>query len=377
MKLGAAALNRATLARQLLIRRERLGVVEGVQRVVALQAQEAASPYVALWNRLAGFDPADLDRAFVEHAIVKTQLFRITLHAVDVADYPDFHLAMQPTLRAARLHDARFARTGLTREQADVLLPEVLAFARTPRTNAEAEAWLDERIGVTEKPGVWWAFRQLGSLWHHPKGGPWSFGPRPSYIAARATPATDPARAVRHLVLRYLAGFGPATIPDIAQFSTILRPPIREAVETLGDALVRHEGPNGEVLVDVPDGALPAEDSPAPPRLMAMWDSTLLAYADRSRIIPADLRQVVIRTNGDVLPAVLVDGHVAGVWRPVEGGIEVTAFSRLADDDWAGLEREAGALRRFLAERDPAVYSRYGRWWSKLPKGVVRVLGRD
>ena len=197
---------------------------------------------------------------------------------------------------------------------------------------------------------------------------------RPS--TGRQTPATDPARAVRHLVLRYLAGFGPATIPDIAQFSTILRPPIKAAVAALGEALVRHEGPAGEVLVDVPDGDLPAEDSPAPPRLMAMWDSTLLAYADRSRLIPPDLRKVVIRTNGDVLPTLLVDGHVAGVWRPVEDGIEATAFSRLSDDAWQGLEREATALRRLLAERDPAVYSRYGRWWSQLPKGVVRVLGR-
>src|SRR5262245_65973546 len=90
-KLTARELNRATLARQLLLQRERLGVVDAVSRVVALQAQEPASPYIALWNRVEGFDPADLDRAFADQSIVKAQLLRITLHAVTAADYPAFH----------------------------------------------------------------------------------------------------------------------------------------------------------------------------------------------------------------------------------------------------------------------------------------------
>lgn len=380
MALSARALNRATLARQLLLRREPLGVVDGVRRVVALQAQEAASPYLALWNRLEGFDPVELDRAFAEAAIVKAQLFRITLHAVDSAEYPAFHAAMTPTLRAARLNDARFRRTGLTPQAADALLPEVLAYAAAPRTNNEAEAWLDERLGATPKPGVWWAFRQFAPIRHHVTGGPWSFGRRPAYVAVRQADdpagAVDPAEAVRHLVRRYLDGFGPATIADIAGFSTIYRPPIRDAIETLGDALVRLEGPDGTELLDIPGGLLPPEDAPTPPRLLPMWDSTLLAYVDRGRIIPPEHRRTVIRKNGDVLPTLLVDGFVAGVWRPVEGGIEATALHRLSDDDWAGLEAEARALVTFLAGRDPAVFGRYARWWAKLPGAEVRVLGR-
>ena len=84
-KLTARQLNRATLGRQLLLGRDSLDVVEALHRVVALQAQEAASPYIALWTRLAGFDPADLDRAFAEHSVVKAQLMRITLHAVEAS----------------------------------------------------------------------------------------------------------------------------------------------------------------------------------------------------------------------------------------------------------------------------------------------------
>ena len=94
----------------------------------------------------------------------------------------------------------------------------------------------------------------------------------------------------------------------------------------------------------------------------------------RSRIIPPDYRSLAIRSNGDVLPTILVDGYVAGVWRPVDDGIEVTAFHELAPDGWEGLRAEAASLSAFLRDRDPKIYSRYGRWWATLPRGNVRVL---
>ena len=129
MVLTTRQLNRATLARQQLLRRRRSDVVEAVRRVVALQAQDAASPYIALWNRVSGFRPGDLEAAFASRAIVKATLMRITLHTVVLDDHDPFLEAMQPTLRAARLHDRRFRRTGLSADDADALLPDVLAFA--------------------------------------------------------------------------------------------------------------------------------------------------------------------------------------------------------------------------------------------------------
>ena len=376
MRLTHRALNRATLARQLLLRRRRLGVVEAVHRVVALQAQSPASPYLALWNRLRPFDPEALDRAFATYAIVKATQMRSTLHAVDAADYPAFHEAMQPSLRAARLDDTRFTVAGLSVEEADALVPSLLAYASEPRSNADVEAWLDERLGVQPRRGVWWALRRYAPFVLAPTGGPWSFGQAPAYLAARDLRRPgDVAASLRHLIVRYLEGFGPATVADIGQFAMVTRGRVREAVQALGDALVEHEGPDGAVLLDVPDGELPREGTPAPPRLMAMWDSTLLAYADRARIIPTDLRRHVIRINGDVLPTILVDGYVAGVWRPVEDGIEVTALHPITKDAWAGLDTEARPLRAFLADREPGVYRRYGHWWARLPDGECRVLG--
>jgi hypothetical protein len=330
---------------------------------------------VALWNRVAGFDPAELDAALRDQSILKASLMRVTLHAVHAGDHPPFHDAMVGTLRAARLFDRRFTASGLTTADADALVPELIAFASQPRTNAEFEARLRDTLGDLPKPGPWWALRTFAPLVHAPTGGPWSFGPRPSYVAAPVKPrAGEPGASLGWLIRRYLEGFGPATVRDVAQFTLIRVPVIREALASLGGEVIERAGPEGARLFDVPDAPLPAEDTPAPPRLMAMWDSTLLAYADRSRIIPSDYRRLVIRQNGDVLPTLLVDGFVAGVWRPTPDGIEATAFHALSRADWNALEGEARALRTFLADRDPAVYRRYGHWWKTLPSAEVRLL---
>ncbi|MFD3918658.1 winged helix DNA-binding domain-containing protein [Streptomyces sp. NPDC058595] len=378
MRITAPELNRSTLARQLLLRREPLGVADAVRRVVALQAQQAASPYVALWSRTADFDPAALDAAFTGYEVVKATLMRITLHAVHADDHRTFREAVEPTLRGGRL-DSRFTATGLTLDDADVLVPALLEHADRPRTAAELEAWLGERLGAPPGPGAWRGLRGYAPLLHVPTGTPWSFGSRPSYVAAGAWSGLrdkeTSAAALARLMVRYLEGFGPASVADMAQFALVQRARVREALKTLSGALDVLTGPDGEELYDVPGAPRPSGDTPAPPRLMAMWDSTLLAYSDRSRLIPDDYRRLVIRINGDVLPTLLVDGYVAGLWRPVDGGIEARAFHPLPEEAWAGLAGEALSLTAFLADREPGVYSRYGHWWDKLPPSAeVRLL---
>jgi hypothetical protein len=372
----ARQLNRATLARQLLLRRERLGVREAVHRLVALQAQEPASPYLALWNRIAGFDPADLDAAYASAEVVKATLMRITLHAVDAADHPPFHAAMVRALRAARLGDKRYTGPGLTVADADALLPELLAYASSPRTRADVEKLCAGGHDPEAARWLWWALKTFAPLRHAPTGGPWSYGPRAAYVTAGlpAEPVAAEA-AQRHLAYRYLAGFGPATVADVARFTLLPRTAVRAALRGLGAAVRTLPGPGRAELWDVADAAaLPDEDTPAPPRLLGMWDSVLLAYYDRDRMVAPEHKGLVTRNNGDVLATLLVDGYVAGVWRAVEGGIEAAAFRPLSDDAWAGLATEAAALVGFLADRDPAVYRRYGHWWAKIPAAQTRLL---
>jgi hypothetical protein len=376
MSLTARQLNRATLGRQMLLRRAPLTVVEAVSRVVALQAQEAASPYIALWNRLSDFDPADLDAAFADRTVAKASLIRVTLHAVLAEDYSAFHTAMVSSLRASRLYDHRFNASGLTIADADALLPHLLEFTARARTKAQIEAMLATRLGERNHPRAWWALRTFAPLHHAPTGRPWSFGATSAYVAAgtkRGAMTAD--EAVQRIVLRYLEAFGPASAQDFAQFTILRQPVVQAALAAVSDRVVRLEGPDGATLFDVPGGWLPEEDTPAPARLLPMWDNTMLAYSDRSRVIPPEYRRMLTQQNGDVLPSMLVDGYVCGIWRPVEGGIEATAFRTLSDDAWEALAAEARALVAFLAGRDPAVYRRYAHWWAKLPSAAeVRLL---
>jgi Winged helix DNA-binding domain len=370
MRIDTRALNRATLGRQMLLRRESRDVADAVRRVVALQAQHPASPYLALWNRLTDFGPAALDAAFTGYEVVKATLMRLALHAVHAADYQSFREAMEPTLRAVMILRADgFTASGLSAAHADALIPDLLAYADRPRTATEMQAWVERRLGTPRDQHVWRGLRGYAPLLYAPTQALWSLGARPSYIAAKRRPAlADPvasAAALQTLVKRYLEGFGPASVADVAQFALVQQARVREALKALSGSgeLERLEGPDGVALYELPGTPHPAADTPAPPRLLAMWDSILLAYVDRGRFIPPDYRRHVIRMNGDVLPTLLVDGYVAGVWRPVEGGIEATAFYPLPDDVWDGLAAEARSLLSLLADRDARIYVRYDRWW--------------
>jgi hypothetical protein len=273
------------------------------------------------------------------------------------------------------LGDPRFTSSGLSIADADAFLPHLAKFMSRPRTGAEVEDLLKARLGEGKR-GVWWALRTFAPLHHVPTGGPWSFDAPSSFFAARTKLGPESAdESVQWLVLRYLQAFGPASVQDFAQFTMLRRSVVRQALQALAGKVEELEGPDGATLFDVPGAPLPAEDTVAPPRLLPMWDSILLAYSDRSRVVPPDYRSLIIRRNGDVLPTLLVDGYVAGVWRPVEGGIEATAFHRLDEEAWKGLAAEADALVAFLADRERTVYRRYAHWWTKgLPSAEVRLL---
>lgn len=145
---------------------------------------------------------------------------------------------------------------------------------------------------------------------------------------------------------------------------------MREALRALAGKLEELAGPDDVRLFDVPGAPRPDEDTPAPPRLMAMWDSTLIAYTDRSRLMPPEYRPHVIRRNGDVL----VDGYVAGVWRPVEEGIAVTAFCRVPDEAWGALAGRGRRSDDLPGRPGPGAVPPYGHWWSSLATTEVRLI---
>ncbi|SDL45266.1 Winged helix DNA-binding domain-containing protein [Glycomyces sambucus] len=371
MQLTTRRLNRATLDRQSLLVRADTDAASAIRGAVAVQAQSPVSPYIGLWNRVAGFDPADLDAAYADRRVLRGNPVRMTLHAVAADEYRPFREATEPSLYAAKL-GGRIAKSGITGPEAAALADDLFAalFADGEvRTARECEDWLAGRLGPDTAKQVWPGIRQYAPLLRVPTGGPWSFADTVSYAALPDQPtlrdpdAADAALAT--LVRRHIEGFGPVAIADVAQFAMVQRARVKQAVATLD--LELYQGPNGEVLYDLPGAALPDEDVPAPPRLMAMWDNVFLAFHDRGRTVPPDYRTTLIRNNGDVLPMLLVDGFAAGVWRTVEGGIEATAFHPLPDDVWDALAAEAKGLTALLADREPDVYRRHRHWWDKLP----------
>ena len=195
-------LNRSTLRRQLLLRREPATVNDAVRRIVALQAQAPSAPYVALWNRIADLDFDAVDQAFADRSLVKASLMRITLHAVVADDYPTFHSASTPILRAARLNDRRYRDTGLTMDDADGAVPDLLDFLETPRSKSEILDHL--AASVSSEPRLWWALKTYAPLVHTPTGPPWSFDRHTHYERAPtvARPSTEHtmARSTRTVV---------------------------------------------------------------------------------------------------------------------------------------------------------------------------------
>jgi hypothetical protein len=366
--LSQRRLNRATLARQLLLEPAGLGVVEAVERIGGLQAQEPASPYIGLWARLAEFDAADLDAAIRARDVVKGTLMRSTLHVVTAADYRALWPAVRPMLQPIRRQDRA---TPPPRRLVARLARRVTAFTATPRSLTALREHIGDADGRTADELVWWLRREL-PLAHAPTDAAWSFGRRPLVAHADAwlPPGAwaDEDAALEHLVRRYLGAFGPASLADIAGWSGLpvarIRPGV-VAVDASGD-LLEFRSERGRSLIDLADAPRPPEDVPAPVRLLPMWDSTVLAYADRSRVVSDADRARVIARNGDTLPVFLVDGVVAGRWWANAAGgrtrIELEPFRRLAAADRRALELLAKLLAAFVAPHEPNVYARYQRW---------------
>jgi hypothetical protein len=351
-------LNRATLARQLLLRRHRLGVARAAERVGGIQAQWPPSPYIGLWSRLESFRPELLVRAVARAEVVKATLMRTTLHLVSAPDY----LAYAGIYRERRIaelerqlatlgEEADFARDGQRvaeyAAERPSTRPELLALLGRPRLRLEDRrpwlAWygLAAHAGLVAGPS--------SSTWRaHTAGG--------TYVPARSWLGADPARggpeAVSHLVRRYLAAFGPASRPDIAQWTGLPLGVLDEGLARI--RLRRFRDESGRELHDVPRAALPPGDTPAPPRFLPRWDSLLLAHDVRTRVLPDEHRQAVIARNGDVPETFLVDGLVAGRWSFVAGRVDLEPFAPLPRAARRAVEEEARRLASFLREHGPS-----------------------
>jgi winged helix DNA-binding protein len=332
-------LNRALLARQLLLEPRKLGVQDAVERLCALQAQWPQSPYIALWTRLRGFRKEHLTRALERHEVVKASLFRITLHITSARDYPFYAAAV---LVSARERTPRADQGRL----AELALQVRTAATKRPITHEDVEGIAAEAMGGR------WRTRMLTPLVHLPPGGTWSHYGRVQLRALETVLGVGlPSRedGAEHLVRRYLAAFGPATQQDLLRFAGLRAGDVRTGLERVELRTFRDE--RGRRLLDLPRAPLPGGDTEAPVRFLPKWDSSILAYAapERARILPEAFRATVIRTNGDVAPTVLVDGFVAATWDVgAKRGLTVTPLRRMTKSERAAIEAEGERVVEFV-----------------------------
>jgi hypothetical protein len=312
--LSQRALNRALLARQLLLRREERSIPGAIQDLVGMQAQVPGNPYIALWSRLDGFQPDELSRLIAGRHAVRTSLMRATIHLVTARDCLALRPVMQPVL------ERTFASSAFARNTAGIDLEALLAAGRAlleerPRTRAELRPDLAERWPGYDADSLSAAIGFLLATVHVPPRGLWGQrGPaRLTTVEAwlgrpvHTDPSPDEA------VLRYLAAFGPATVADIRTWSRLRG--LRAVIERLRPSLATFRDERGRELFDLPGAPHPDPETPAPPRFLPEYDNILLSHDDRGRILRDNKGLRLPAGRGGELGSVLVDGFLGGMWR--------------------------------------------------------------
>ncbi len=313
-------LNRALLARQLLLERAPLALPEALERVGGIQAQYAPSMYFGLWSRLADFEPAALTQALHAREVVQGTLMRITIHLVSPRDYWPLAVAVREARRALWLR-ANQEPDARTMAAAARTLAGALDGGSLPRAEVEAligkpaargiHLWLDI---VRVPPSGTWARRRADR-----------FGAAADWIGERAP---DPQDAIDHLVRRYLEAFGPAARKDVQSFTGLNLTTLGPVLERVATARFRDE--DGGELLDVEGAPLPDARTRAPVRLLPTFDATLLVHARRTGLLPERFRPLIFHTRmPQSKPTFLVDGEVAGTWRLDGDGFAAEPFERV------------------------------------------------
>jgi hypothetical protein len=360
--LGRRALNRATLERQLLLRRWRMPALEAVERLAGLQAQTTHTWYVGFWSRLEEFDPAAAAELLTSRLAVRMALMRSTIHLVSARDCLAWRPLVQPVIE--RSMNSNFGRhlTGIDTDELTEAGRRLVD--EQPRTFSELGRLLGQRWPDRDPAALAQAVRAWVPLVQVPPRGVWGASGRAAHTSVESWlgHSPDPNPSIEDMCARYLAAFGPASVRDIQMWSGLTR--LGEVVERLD--LRTFRGEDGATLFDLPDAPRPDPDTPTPPRFLYDYDNLLLSHADRTRFITDGHFKQGFDIDGSITQAVLVDGMVRGTWRVRPGGagavLMIRPISRLSAADTEALTTEGHDLLRFLAQDADGYDVRYEPW---------------
>ncbi len=350
--LSLRGLNRATLARQMLLSRERIKPVRAIERLVGLQAQLPRPPHVGLWSRLEAFQREDLLALLRRRDAVRATMMRGTLHVVSARDYVALRATLQPMLTRAMAAILRDRMKGLDVEK---LAAEAEAsLTEQPRTFTQLREILSKRHPNGDERAMGFAVRCTLPLVQVPTDDAWGFPADSSFAPAQAWlgETLHGGDASEELVLRYLSAFGPATATDVQTWSGLQG--VKDVIDRLRPRLRLLQGERKRELYDLPTAPRPSEDTIAPVRFLPEFDNLLLAHTDRRRFVADGFRSRVFLPALRVAPTFLVDGFVAGSWSAKRAKdaatLTIEPFEPLGKAAQSELASEGERLLRFLEE---------------------------
>ncbi|WP_046779807.1 winged helix DNA-binding domain-containing protein [Streptomyces yangpuensis] len=323
--LDTRALNRATLARQLLLSRAEMSAGDAVGHLLGLQAQNVKPPYFQLYARLAGFEPGELAGLMESREVVRMVTLRSTIHTHTAHDA----LTLRPLVQPARDREVAYFRQGLVGVDLDRLADRARALVDSaPRTMAEIREDLLREWPDADPQSLSVAARCRLPLVQVTPRGVWgrSGQVRLTTVENWLGEPAGAAQPVDDVVLRYLGAFGPASVKDMQTWAGLTR--LREAFERLRPGLAVFRDENGVELFDLPDAPRPDAGTPAPPRFLPEFDNLLLSHADRTRVVAPEVKGRSW-TGNQAHCTLLVDGFLAGLWKLEGGTLTVELFDRV------------------------------------------------
>ncbi|MEU8355536.1 winged helix DNA-binding domain-containing protein [Nonomuraea sp. NPDC048882] len=350
--LGTRALNRATLARQLLLDRADLPVLDAVAHLCGLQAQEPQEPFVGLWSRLRAFDPAALSDLLTGRRVVRTVLMRRTMHLLTADDVVAWRARYEGMLRQRVLGTYRRELTGVDLDELAGAGLAVMADGE-PRSMGElARAVAGRWPAAGPRPLGEMLTAALIPMVQLPPRGLWRTRAGVRYVPLSAWLGREPAPPAQdgsdpvgqELVRRYLAAYGPAATADLRAWSGLAGLPA--AVAAVREELVSFRDERGRELLDLPDAPRPDPDTPAPVRFLPAFDNAILGYQDRGRIIDDAHRNLSVSGAR----VALVDGRVAATWTVADDTVTVTPLGRLSREERDAVAEEGRSMASFLSD---------------------------
>jgi len=345
------ALNRATLERQMLLRRWQMPMPDAVERLVGLQAQTTHSWYHGLWTRLEDFLPERLAGMLIKRKVVRIALMRSTIHLVTARDCLWLRPLTQPVIE--RSAKGSFGRHWIGLDTEALVAAGRALVEEKPRTFSELGKQLAERWPDRPPAALAQAIRAWAPLVQVPPRGVWAMSGPAAHTTAEAwlgrPLATNPS--LEEMIMRYLAAFGPASVKDMQTWSGLTR--LSEVTERLRPRLATFRDESGRELFDLPDAPRLAPDTPAPPRFLYDYDNLLLSHADRSRFITGEYHKQGFTMDGPMPSIALVDGFTNATWKIIRSRntatLTIKPFTRLSRNDTAALTEEGARLLAFAA----------------------------